>query len=307
MDNISARPEQGKLIRGKPPSDKLTLADIDRLTRGRLGEFRVPCPLCSSHRKRRNQRKKVFRIWRDEPGFARFSCIHCGEHGWVGDEHAAPLDPGKLARQRADAAQRERDAIAERRCTARRLWERHRPVAGSIVERYLREARRCDGPFPPTLGYLPPRGEHLPAMIAAFGFVSEPEPGKIAIADGAVRGVHITNLKSDGSGKADFDPNKITVGLSFVAPIVLAPVNDLLGLAITEGVEDGLSVVHTGLGVWAAGSHVRMPALADVVPDYVECVTIYAHDDDGRSNALALARALDQRGNIEVLVEGLAP
>ncbi len=43
-------------------------------------------------------------------------------------------------------------------------------------------------------------------------------------------------------------------------PIVVAPVNDRLGLAIAEGIEDGLSVfVETGLGVWAAGSAGNMP------------------------------------------------
>ena len=66
-----------------------------------------------------------------------------------------------------------------------------------------------------------------------------------------------------------------TLGLPRGAPIVLAPVNDGLGLAITEGIEDGLSVyAATGLGVWAAGSAPLMPALADAVPNYVQCVTI---------------------------------
>ena len=45
------------------------------------------------------------------------------------------------------------------------------------------------------------------------------------------------------------------IGRSTGAPIVLAPLTDALGLAITEGIEDALSVHEaTGLGVWAAGS-----------------------------------------------------
>ena len=48
---------------------------------------------------------------------------------------------------------------------------------------------------------------------------------------------------------------------------MLAPMNDLLGLAITEGVEDALSIhAATGLGAWAAGAASRLPALADAVP-----------------------------------------
>ena len=49
--------------------------------------------------------------------------------------------------------------------------------------------------------------------------------------------------------KADVDPAKITIGSPTGAPLVLAPMNDLLGLAITEGIEDAISVhQETGLG-----------------------------------------------------------
>jgi hypothetical protein len=49
-------------------------------------------------------------------------------------------------------------------------------------------------------------------------------------------------------------------------PIVVAPLNDLLSLAITEGIEDALSVYEaSGLGVWAAGSAPHMAKLAAAV------------------------------------------
>ena len=65
-----------------------------------------------------------------------------------------------------------------------------------------------------------------------------------------MRGVHITRLAADGSGKAGTDRDKFMRGLARGSPIVLAPPNDLLGLAITEGIEDALSVyAATGLGV----------------------------------------------------------
>jgi hypothetical protein len=50
--------------------------------------------------------------------------------------------------------------------------------------------------------------------------------------------VHLTLLAPDGSGKADVEKPKLVVGPPGVLPIVLAPVNDLLGLAITEGIEE---------------------------------------------------------------------
>ena len=61
----------------------------------------------------------------------------------------------------------------------------------------------------------------------------------------------------------------------------------------------------TGLGAWAAGAAGRMPALADRIPAYVECVTICAHPEPaGQANARALADALTARG-IEVMPHGL--
>jgi hypothetical protein len=135
-------------------------------------------------------------------------------------------------------------------------------------------------------------------MIPAFGLVEEPDPGVIAINDGAVRGIHLTKLKMDGSGKADTEPNKIMLARSLGSPIVLAPVNDLFGLVVCEGIEDALSVHEaTGLGAWAAGAASRLPELADAIPGYVEILSIPVDDDnDGRRHAAELARRSASRG-----------
>ena len=142
-------------------------------------------------------------------------------------------------------------------------------------------------------------------MVAAFAMTPEIEPNVLG-EPSDVASVHLTLLKSDGRGKADVKPNKIIVGSPGARPIVLAPINDLLGLAITEGIEDGLSVGWAvGLGVWTAGAAGFMPALADVVPSYVERVTIFGHADPaGQRGARALADRLVARG-VEVFVEGL--
>jgi hypothetical protein len=276
---------------------------IDQLTGRGLGTFDVPCPECGPFKRSpRNQRKPVLRVYRIEPGFAGYHCARCGEKGAALDRNSAPPDPAKLAKARAEAAERARVLTAERLSKALWLWRARQPIAGSIAERYLREARGYGGPLPTTLGFLPARGEHPSAMIAAFGLAREVEPGVLAIADTAIRGVHLTRLLPDGSGKAVFDdPDedaKIMVGYSAGSPIVLAPPNDLLGLAVTEGIEDGLSTYEaTGLGVWAAGSAARMPALAAAVPGYVDCATVLADDDrDGRRHATELARQLQGRG-----------
>ncbi len=185
------------------------------------------------------------------------------------------------------------------RVKAQSLWRQRSLITGSLAETYLRTARGYGGKIPATLGFLPARGDHPSALIAAFGIVSEPEPCLLAIDDAAVMAVQLVSLKPDGSRKADLEPAKIVIGRGALgAPIVLAPPNDGLGLAITEGLEDALSVHEaTGLGGWASGGAGRMPALADAVPVYIECVTVIGDDDDaGRRHARELAARLRARG-----------
>jgi putative DNA primase/helicase len=185
------------------------------------------------------------------------------------------------------------------------LWQQRKPIAGSIAETYLRKARGYGGPLPPTLGFLPPRGEHGPSMVGAFALPPEIEPGLLdEPAD--VTAVHLTKLALDGRGKAGTNKDKFCLASPAGRPIVVAAINDLLGLAITEGIEDALSVAWSlGIGTWAAGAAGFMPALADVVPSFVECVTIFAHADEaGQRGAQELADCLVARC-IEVFVEGL--
>jgi hypothetical protein len=179
------------------------------------------------------------------------------------------------------------------------LWKKRRPVEDSPAETYMRQVRRYSGPIPPTLAYLPPsRRDHHPALIAAYAIPEEKEPGCIAVADSMVRGVQLTLLKPDGSGKADVSNSKLTIARCMGTPIVLAPMDDLLGLAIVEGIEDGLSVhLATGLGVWAAGGAPRLPALANSVPAFCNCVTIVIdRDQAGRMKSRELALSLREQG-----------
>jgi hypothetical protein len=144
------------------------------------------------------------------------------------------------------------------------LWSQRKPIIGSIAELYL-GSRGIPCVLPATLGFLPACGEYPPAMIACFGLCEEPEPSLI-VSPRNVEAVHLTKLKPDGSGKADVELNKITIGSPGNLPIVIAPPNDLLGLAITEGIEDALTVHQTtSLGAWVAGSASRIPKLADVI------------------------------------------
>jgi hypothetical protein len=203
------------------------------------------------------------------------------------------------------------DQVAKQIAKARWLWSQRVPATPDTpVAKYLRK-RGYSGVIPPTIGYLPPRDQYPGAMIAAFGITRETEPGVI-IAPAPVIGVHLTRITPDGEKAPNEDGKaKFMLGTCKGAPIIIAPPNDLLGMAITEGIEDALNAYQAcGYGVWAAGSAGFMPALADVVPSYIETVTIFAHDDrgkpinSGRDGALALARGLHAR-KFEVLIEGL--
>jgi hypothetical protein len=90
-------------------------------------------------------------------------------------------------------------------------------------------------------------------------------------------------------------------------PLVLAPMNDLLGLAITEEIEDAF-LMHeaTGLGSWAAGSAPFMPKLVAAIEDLAttrecdaspDCITICVDEDDaGRRSRVCFEQELIARG-----------
>jgi hypothetical protein len=206
----------------------------------------------------------------------------------IGAHHAEPDEPPD-----GDSARDESERKAE---MAHWLWSIREPISESnAAGLYLRKTRRYGGPIPATLGYLPANGKHPPAMIAAFGFCEEPEPGVI-VPPVDVTGVHITRLTPDGR-KAPVDPVKIMLGPSMGLPIVLAPANDLLAIDITEGIETGLSVLEMrGAGVWVAGAAGRLPALVENLPGYVECLHIFAERDAGMRFAQEAARIAAARG-----------
>lgn len=206
---------------------------------------------------------------------------------------------GNEARVRATTATADREQYARGQLAkARHLWLCSVAAKGTPVETYLRR-RAITCPIPRTLRGLPP-GNVGPfgAMIAPFGLTSELEPGILDISSFDLHGIHLTFITNDArpAGNAR-GSRKITIGLGHDLPIVLAPPNDGLGLAIAEGIEDALSAHEsTGLGAWAAGTANRLPGLARHVPDWIEsCTVLIDNDDAGRRESAKLIQALRRR------------
>jgi hypothetical protein len=185
---------------------------------------------------------------------------------------------------------------------AAHLWRQSQRGVDSIVEDYLASRGIRLKRWPPTIRYLPARDDHPPCMISAYGLVPEIEPGILGEPIN-VSAVHLTKLKPDGSGKADVERPKITIGRPLARAIaVSAPADGHASLVITEGTEDALTAhLATGQACWAAGSASYMPALADSIPNYFECVTIVAHPDAaGQRDARKLADMLSGLGFPEI-------
>jgi Toprim domain len=272
------------------------------------GSYLVPCPV-PAHGKGRGDRSPSLRIGDGQTRLLVRCYAGCDprdvldtirNRGLLDNEprkrKQAPMPPPKESNEHK-RQQHEKAAW---------LWSQHKPIIGSIAEKYLRNNREIACALPATLGFLPARKpDQHPALISAFALPDEPEPGILGTPRD-IGSIHLTLLKPDGSGKADVESPKLIVGSPCGLPIVLAPLNDLLGLAITEGIEDGLTAHQmTGLGAWAAGSAGFLPKLADAVPSYIEAVTIFAHADKaGQDSAHKLAQELRRRG-MGVAIEGL--
>jgi putative DNA primase/helicase len=163
----------------------------------------------------------------------------------------------------------------------RRLWKQTVPAQGTLVEHYLNQ-RGYTQVIPPSLRFLPdawhaPSQTSCPAMIAGVYRLNDSEP--VAL--------HRTYLKSDGSGKAVLTPNKMILGQVAGAGCPLGQLGEIL--AITEGIETGLSVhQQTAIPVWSGLSAAGLQNLT--LPSLVKQVVIFADADLAGIKAARMAR-----------------
>ena len=181
----------------------------------------------------------------------------------AGESRAVPARPSPAAPERAQG-----ESCAQ---LLRHLWSEAVPIAGTIAETYLTDARGNTLPtWPADLRFHPrcPRGaERLPALLAAM---RDPATGEGV-------GLHRTFLARDGTDRLRDPMGKAMLGRAGV--VMLTPFAEVThGLHLAEGVESALSALAIGLApAWAAtsaGGIARFPVLPGV-----GCLTILADAD----------------------------
>ena len=185
---------------------------------------------------------------------------------WDGN---ATFDPKREAHRR-DAAARAKKDEQKRTAWARSLWNEAQDSQVSPVSRYLK-VRGITMPIPPTIRYHAAlkhvgTGQLFPAMVASV----TRWPSRKVI------GVHRTFITPHGK-KAPVSDCKKMAGVCAGGAVRLAAAG--AELAITEGIETGLSIMQaTGIPTWAALSVGSIKTLA--LPDTVREVIIGADGDD---------------------------
>ena len=157
---------------------------------GRGTDRAGPCPVCGgTDRFGVNIKKQMFYCRKCDVGgdvitFVRHvdGCTFKEAVNLLTGGHTPPQKPATGARHGA-AGHRDSGGpakAADNAATAAWLWGLREPISEDCpAGLYLRRTRGYHGPIPSTLGYLPANGKHHPpAMMAAFGFCEEPEPGR---------------------------------------------------------------------------------------------------------------------------------
>lgn len=189
-----------------------------------------------------------------------------------------PPEPAELARREADR----RKKAATREGQAHRLWQEARPIAGTVAETYLRgRGITCD--LAETLRFRP---ECWHAATASL------HPALVALVEGGNGfAVHRSYLRVDGSGKAEFDPNKAMLGAVSGGAVRLTNAQD--ELAVAEGIETALSLacglLRSPATVWAALSTSGLRGL-NLPPEPGRLTIAPDGDPAGRAAAHALAK-----------------
>lgn len=240
-------------------------------------------------------------------GGNRFHCFGCSADGDVLDfvqrlhhvtlpQAAEMLCGGSLPRveMRSPPAVPDRETVEE----ARTIWTSATDACHSPVSSYL-AARGITIAIPLAIRFARlrygKRGQTHPCMIALVTDVG-----------GRPIGIQRTYLNAAGTGKAAVPKPKLSLGHVRGGAIRLAP-GSITGLMLTEGVEDGLSLMQMqGGSAWAAAGAGMLAAMR--LPSVISSVVIGADADGiGRDAAQKAAEAFRDAGRTARIIYPLAP
>ena len=247
--------------------------------------FDMACPICGPDRRSRfNQVRKVLRVWRHEEAFAAFSCIRCGQGGWVKPDRNAPSPPRgahirALDRVRVDP-ERDRLEKLQKLACAEFMFFSAGPVEGTLGQDYLGRRALLPG-IDLRFGHYTPLSYYGkrtgPAIVAA-----------VRNAAGELTGAQATFLRPDGS-KLD----RLSFGSVFGCAVRLAPVGADGRLAVAEGVESALS--FSALFEFPCWAALSAGSLERFEPPAGLSQLIVAADHDANGRGLEAAQTLAKR------------
>ena len=176
---------------------------------------------------------------------------------------------------------------------ARRLWDEAVEAQGTVVETYFIKCRGINAPIPSSLRFHPyvkhrPSGKAFPAMVAAV----------MRWPSADVTAIHRTYLLPDGSGKADVNTAKMSLGPIAGGAVHLGP--PAAKMAISEGIETGMSVRQsTDMPVWAATGASTLPSIVlPELPMATEVVICADADPTGEKAADVAADRWKSEGRV---------
>lgn len=227
-----------------------------------LGSRISRCPMCSDHRKKKNE--KCLSVKVDADGYV-FRCHHCSWHG--GSTRYTPAGRREPPTSRRDDQPSTIDAAA-------RIWREGVDPRGTVSDQYLASSRRlplppeiCGGVvrFHPAL-YLKGHDRRVPGMLTLMRNIRTDQP----------QAIQRTFLADDGSKIARW-----MYGPAGDAAIKISAGEDVTGgLFIGEGFETCLRAYLAGFRpTWAVGSVssiAKFPVLGGI-----EALTILGEKNDG--------------------------
>jgi len=206
------------------------------------------------------------------------------------------------ARLQTEGARAAVTDLSRRQGAARRIWDESHPIAGSLVERYLRArsiSTAVNGRLPACLRFQPALAYYPYGGCSGFSDGGPRHPAMVApitSSDGGLSGVHLTFLRADGLGKAALTPARKVAGVKRGCSIQLVP--GTAGLVIGEGIETSLSaweLLQPQLGQgWGCAAAIDAGNLARL--DRVEAHrVVVVCDRDGNGVGLRAGRRLAER------------